>query len=221
MGLDFEAIIIFLPRLLQGAMTTVALTVAILAFATPLALIIAIFRYASGGVVNGVFTVIGWFMRGVPPLLVLLTVFFVPSSFGFNIHPFTSATIAMITYMTFYFAEVFRGGLLNVPKGQFQAADSLGMSRMHMFRRIIVPQALPAVAPPYISHACGLLKGTSLASAVAVPELMRASKEIFSVNYMPLQVLLVSGVIYALLSSILFYIQSYYERAESQSWARR
>jgi His/Glu/Gln/Arg/opine family amino acid ABC transporter permease subunit len=210
-----------LPALLRGAWFTILLTVTVLLLSTPLAMMVAVLRQGGGRPVRAVLTTLGWLLRGIPPLVLLLVAFFVPSSVGISIDPFPAAVIAMTGFMTFYFAEIFRAGLLSVPEGQYQAADALGLGKLHAFRRIILPQSLPAVAPPYISQACGLLKTTSLASAVAVPEMTRVAKEIFAVNFRPIPVLLTAGAIYAALSLLLFGLQGLLERRPAQAWARR
>ena len=210
--LDFIAVLAAWRPFMAGTLMTILLTAAILVVSTPAGLALAVARDSRWGIVRLCVAVASGVCRGVPPLLLLLIVFFVPAQFGLNLSSFLSAVIGMSTYMSFYFAEVFRGGLASVGRGQYQAADSLGLGPVRTFRRIIFPQILPTVIPSYVSHASSLLKETALASAVAVQELTGVAKGLFSVTYRPIETLLVVGVIYAALSTVMFGLQFMFER---------
>jgi His/Glu/Gln/Arg/opine family amino acid ABC transporter permease subunit len=215
--MDFTAVFAAWPVLLSGTLMTLGLTGAVLLVATPAGFLFALARNSRHVWLQRTMAVASWLVRGIPPLLLLLIVFFVPGQFGVNMPSFLSALVGMGLYMAFYFAEIFRGGLASVGRGQFQAAESLGLSPLRTFGRIILPQMLPAVLPSYISHASSLLKNTALASAVAVRELTGVAKSLFAVTYRPLETLIVVAAIYALISALLFLVQFALERR----WARR
>jgi His/Glu/Gln/Arg/opine family amino acid ABC transporter permease subunit len=217
-SLDFGVILIVWPALARGALVTIQLTLVVLALATPLAVLVALARDAKSRAIHLPFAVASWILRGIPPLLVLFIIFFGLPHVGVKLDPFPSATLAMTLYMAFYFGEVFRGGLASVPQGQFQAARALGLSPTRSFVRIILPQTVPAVLPPYISHATEVLKGTALTAAVAVPELTGAAKEAFVATFRPIEILLVAALAYALMDGVLITLQF---RGERWAAARR
>lgn len=210
--LDFSTVWPLWPAFLKGTLMTVALTLSILVIATPAGFAVAFLRNTRNALVRRVLFGASWVVRGVPPLLVLLIAYFVPTQFGLDLPPFISAVSAMSLYMAFYFGEVFRGGLASIHRGQYEAAQSLGLSAPRTFLRIVLPQLVPAVTPSYVSHASTLLKNTALASAVAVRELTGIGKDLFTVTYRPLETLMLVGVIYCVLSASLFYVQHVVER---------
>lgn len=216
MELDFSSVPGVMPALLKGALVTIELTLLVLLFATPGGVVVALLRNAPQPGVRAVVMALSWVFRGIPPLILLFISFFGLPVLGVKFDPLPAAVLAMATYMSFYFGEVFVGGLRSVPAGQWQAAAALGIPRHRVLLRIILPQTLPAALPPYISHATEILKGTALAAAVAVPELSSAAKKIFVVTYRPLEILIVAAAIYALLDGILLALQFLGER-----WAAR
>lgn len=216
MKLDFSILTVVWPALLNGALVTIALTLAVLAIATPLGVLVALGRGARSTALRSALAAASWVLRGVPPLLILFFAFFALPVVGVKLPPLPSAIIAMSAYMAFYFGEVFRSGLLSVPAGQWRAAEALGLPPGHTLVRIVLPQTLPAALPPYISHATEVLKGTALAAAVAVPELTSAAKQVFVVTYRPFEILIAAAAIYAVLDSALLLLQWQGER-----WAAR
>ncbi len=216
MNLDFGIIAVVWPALLKGSLVTVQLTLAVLICATPLAVLVALGRDSKIPALRLPLAVFSAVLRGIPPLLVLFIVFFGLPPAGITLDPFPSAVLAMTCYMAFYFGEVFRGGLQSVPPDQWRAAEALGLKPSRTVVRIILPQTLPAVLPPYISHATEVLKGTALATAVAVPELTSAARQVFVVTFRPFEVLIVAALIYAVLDGILLTLQYWGER-----WAAR
>jgi His/Glu/Gln/Arg/opine family amino acid ABC transporter permease subunit len=220
MNLDFATVFALWPAFLKGTLVTIALTLSILVISTPSGFLVAFARNARNPLISVPFLVASWITRGIPPLLLLLIVFFIPAQYGFKIPSFISATIAMSLYMSFYFGEVFRGGLASIDRGQYEAGDALGLSSSRIFVRVILPQLLPVVTPSYISHSSTLLKNTALASAVAVQELTGIAKDLFAVTYRPFETLLVVAIIYGLISALLFVAQGSVERRWAKDGAR-
>ena len=211
MSLDFGAVLGVWPALARGAGTTLLLTGCVLAVATPAGMAVAAGR-RSGAWVGVPLAVLGWVVRGIPPILILLMVFFVPAEFGVTLPPFVSAVTGLSIYMAFTYAEVFRAGLLSIDRGQHQAADALGLPPWRVFRRIVLPQMMAAIVPPYFSHTSSLLKNTALAAVVAIRELTAVGKSLLAVTYRPLETLFVVAVVYAAFSAVLFLLQSGFER---------
>lgn len=217
MALDFGAVLSAWPALARGAGLTLLLTGAVLVLATPCAMAVAVGRQGRWRPVNAVLAVLSWIVRGIPPLLLLLIVFFLPSDYGVTLPPFASAVTGLAIYMAFVFGEVFRAGLIAIDRGQYQAADALGLSPWRTFRRIVLPQVIPVVLPSYVSHASSLLKNTSLATVVAVQELASVGKGLMAITFRPLETLALVGLVYAGFSAVLLLLQFRLERR----WARR
>lgn len=214
--MQFGVLLTVWPALLRGTIVTVELTGAVLLLATPLGILVAELRNIRQPAVRTALAVASWAFRGIPPLLILFFVFFGLPQFGVTLPPFPSAVIGMTAYMAFYFAEAFRAGYESIPAGQWRAAEALGLSNARTLFRVILPQTVPATLPSFMSHATDLLKGTTLAAAVAVPELTAAAKQVFVVTYRPIEILVAAGVIYAVLDAVLLVLQ-----ALGEGWARR
>ena len=217
MGLDFAAVLSAWPALVRGAAMTLLLTATVLLLATPCAMLVALGRQGRSLIVRSTLGALSWITRGIPPLLLLLIVFFLPPDYGIRLTPFASAVAGLALYMMFIFGEVFRAGLISIDRGQYQAADALGLPPWRIFRRIVLPQLIPVVLPSYVSHASSLLKNTSLATVVAVRELTSVGKSLMAVTFRPLETLVAVGLVYAGFSAVLLFLQFWLE----QRWAKR
>jgi polar amino acid transport system permease protein len=113
-----------------------------------------------------------------------------------------------------YMAEIVRAGIISVPEGQTQAAQSLGMTRLLTMQRIVLPQAMRVIVPPTGNETISMLKTTSLVSVIALspPELLYASQLIYSVNYRTIQLLIVASLWYLIMTTVLTIGQFYLER---------
>jgi His/Glu/Gln/Arg/opine family amino acid ABC transporter permease subunit len=208
MGPFLQVVLRAAPYILQGAAVTVELTLLVIAVSTPVALAVAIARNSRYAAVAVPIAFLSWAMRGLPPLVVLFFVYFVAPQLGFDIPPFPAAAIAMASYMTFYLAEAIRGGLAAVDPGQRLAARALALPRLRVLLRIVLPQALPAIVPPYISYATEVVKDSALAGSIAVPEMMGNATQLIMRTGRPFQILLFVGLLYVVLDSILLVAQS-------------
>ncbi|NLN87310.1 MAG: amino acid ABC transporter permease, partial [Syntrophomonadaceae bacterium] len=117
-----------------------------------------------------------WVFRGTPLLLQLLFIYFGLPLIGINIDRFPAALLAFILNYTAYLAEVYRSGIQSIDRGQFEAADVLGLSRWQTFYRIIMPQMIKRVLPPISNEVINLIKDTSLVYAIGISELLRVAK---------------------------------------------
>lgn len=116
-----------------------------------------------------------------------------------------------------YNLEIFRAGIVAVPPGQFEAARALGLSETRMWRRIVLPQALPVIIPPYISNATLVLKGSSTAAVVTVPELTGVGIGLITQTLRPLETLTAVAVLYLAFNSVLTGLQAFAERRLARS----
>jgi polar amino acid transport system permease protein len=117
-------------------------------------------------------------------------------------------------------AEIVRAGIISVDEGQSDAAHSLGMTRLQTMRRIVLPQAMRVIIPPTGNETISMLKTSSLASVIAVADLLYAAQTIYSVNFKTIQLLIVASVWYLALTSILYVGQHYLERYYGRGLAR-
>ena len=127
--------------------------------------------------------------------------------------PFWAAVLGLSLWTAAYQAEVIRSGLIAVDQGQTEASDALGMTRSHSMRKIILPQSIRIMIPPFTSNATTLLKQTSLATLVTVPEMTLLTQRIFSNNFKFIEPIFVLAVIYLGMTTILFIGQQIVERA--------
>ncbi len=165
-----------LPHLLRGAVSTLALAAAVLAVGTALGLAVGLLRVLpgrAGTVVGGAVELV----RAVPLLLLLFFIFFGLPALGVRIPTFPAAVLAMSLWMAANTAEVVRGGVQSISRGQFEAARSLGLGWASTMRFVILPQATRRMLPPFVGLCTILVKDTSLAAIIGVFELTRAAQE--------------------------------------------
>jgi cystine transport system permease protein len=174
------------PIFTYALIGTVPLALASFALGLALALAVALMRLSRNRVVAGLGRAYVSVIRGTPLLVQLFIVFYGLGSIGIKIDPWPSAILAFSLNVGGYAAEVIRAAILSVPKGQWEAAYMIGMSRRLTLRRIILPQAARVSVPPLSNTFISLVKDTSLASTILVTELFRRAQEIaaFSSEFM-------------------------------------
>lgn len=120
---------------------------------------------------------------------------------GLTLDPFPAAAIGMTLNASAYIAEIFRGGILSIDKGQTEAARSLGMTYLQSMRWVIFPQTLPRIMPPLGNEAVARLKDSSLVSTIAMVDLMRSAQQLIATTFRPLEVYFAAGVFYLILTT--------------------
>lgn len=171
-----SALVQGLPHLVRGAVSTLALAAAVLAVGTALGLAVGLLRVLpgrAGTLVGGAVELV----RAVPLLLLLFFIFFGLPALGVRIPTFPAAVLAMSLWMAANTAEVVRGGVQSISRGQFEAARSLGLGWAGTMRFVILPQATRRMLPPFVGLCTILVKDTSLAAIIGVFELTRAAQE--------------------------------------------
>jgi len=176
----------FWPIVLGGLTGTIPLALASFAIGLVIALGIALMRLSGNRVVSGIARFYVSVIRGTPLLVQLFVIFYGLPSLGLVIDPWPSAIIAFSLNVGGYGAEIIRAAILSVPKGQWEAGYTIGMSRGTTLRRVILPQAARVSVPPLSNTFISLVKDTSLASLILVTELFRVAQEIaaFSQEFM-------------------------------------
>jgi cystine transport system permease protein len=206
MPLNWDLVWSSFGPIVTGAVTgTIPLTLASFVIGLALALLVALMRLSRNVVVSGVARFYVSVIRGTPLLVQLFVIFYGLPSLGVKLDPWPSAIIAFSLNVGGYAAEVIRAAILSVPKGQWEAGHTIGMSRGQALRRIILPQAARVSVPPLSNTFISLVKDTSLASLILVTELFRNAQQIaaFSQEFMALylEAALVYWVICLALSS--------------------
>ena len=233
---------LFDHRILEGVEVTLELTASAMALGVILGVVLAVMRLSPNPLVSGASWLYVWFFRATPVLVQLLFWFsvaaiyptisigipfvgveFVHGSANTVITFFVAALLGLGLNEGAYMAEIVRAGIISVGEGQTDAAKSLGMSRLRIMRRIVLPQAMRVIIPPTGNETISMLKTSSLASVIAVTELLLATQNIYSANYKPIQLLAVASIWYAAMTSALYvgqyYLERYYGRGASRELA--
>lgn len=193
----------FGDRILSGTLVTIALTVLAALLAVAIAVTTGLMRLARNGLIRGVATVYIEIFRGTSLLVQLYWIFFVLPLFGITLEKFTAGFVAVGMNLGAYGAELVRGAILSVPKGQWEAALALNMSPAKRMYRVILPQAVLIMLPPWGNLLIELLKGTALVSLIAVADLMFQVKQINGTTFLSAQSFGTALIIYYVLARFL------------------
>lgn len=202
------AISSFWPMLYAGLVFTIPITLISFSLGLLLGFIVALIRLYGPAPLKSVVRFYVWIIRGTPLLVQLFLIFYALPSVGITLDAFPAAVIGFTLNVGAFTSEVIRATLLSVAKGQWEAAHSIGMSWGQSLRYIILPQAARVAVPPLSNTFISLVKDTSLASVITVPELFLAAQRIAAVTYQPLILYSEAALLYLLISSVLSYLQS-------------
>lgn len=210
--IDWGFVAIYGPHLVQACWITLVISVISLALSTVLGLAIALLRIAPARPLWGAAWTYIWIVRGTPLLLQLFAIYYALPGAGLRIGPWEGGILALSLNSSAYFAEIFRGAIRAVPTGQAEAAYAVGMMPGQALWRIVLPQAARPALPPYMGQAITLVKNSSLVSVISVPDLMLTAQSIYSSTYKVVEVMLMTGLLYLLMTSLLQIAQSVLER---------
>ncbi|MGU5655441.1 amino acid ABC transporter permease [Aeromonas allosaccharophila] len=202
----------FWPLLSAGLIFTVPLTLITFFLVILLGLLVALARLYGSTPLVALVRFYVWLIRGTPLLVQLFLIFYGLPSAGIVLDAFTAAVIGFTLNIGAYSSEIIRATLAAIPKGQWEAAYSIGMNWPQVMWRVILPQAARIAVPPLSNTFISLVKDTSLAAAVTVPELFQAAQRLASVTYEPLILYIETAIIYLLFSSVLSTLQDRLER---------
>jgi polar amino acid transport system permease protein len=174
---NLDVLMASLPALMRGLVTTILLGLMAIVIGIVAGLAIALIRLYAPRPLRLI--AVGYIdiLRATPVLVVLILIYYALPFVGLRFSSWTSATMALSIVMAAYSAEIFRAGIQAVPKGQFEAAAALGLPFLLVLRKVVLPQAFRTVIPPTTSNCVSLFKDTSLASAVALPELLKEATD--------------------------------------------
>lgn len=218
----------FNPTVLQGLTVTLGLTVVAMVLGVALGLALAVARMSNDRLASSISALFIWFFRGTPLLVQLIiwynmSALFPRISIGITawntndlISPLTAAILGLALNEAAYMAEIIRGGLLSVDKGQAETAQAFGMTRGRALRRIVIPQAMKAIVPPTGNQLISMIKATSLVSVIAMADLLYSVQSIYNRTFEIIPLLMVAVLWYLLITSILNVGQSAIERYYSR-----
>ncbi|KQO96827.1 amino acid ABC transporter permease [Leifsonia sp. Leaf264] len=190
--------------LVWGAITgTIPLALISFVLGLAIALAVALMRLSRNRVISGIARVYISIIRGTPLLVQLFVIFFGLPSIGWVIDPWPSAVIAFSLNVGGYAAEIIRAAILSVPRGQWEAGYTIGMSSRLTLRRVILPQAARVAVPPLSNTFISLVKDTSLASIILVTEMFRVAQKIAAFSSEFLLIYMEAGLVYWLICLVL------------------
>jgi polar amino acid transport system permease protein len=226
---NYVAEFLTVEAILTGLVNTIVMAILAMLLGITLGVIFAVMRLSANPVLS--MTAVGyiWFFRAVPALLQLLLWFNlalvfptlgIPGLFSFKtvdvMTPFVAALLGLGIQQGAFTAEVVRAGLLSVDNGQYEAAQTLGMTRLKLLRRIIMPQAMRVIVPPIGNEFIGMVKLTSLASVIQFAEILHSAQNIYYANSRVIELLIVAAIWYVVVVTVLSLIQgrieAYYAR---------
>ena len=191
-----------LPSLLDGLKMTLTLFCIIGLSSIPLGFLVAVIRVYGPKWLGFLIQIYVFIMRGTPLLLQLMFVFFGLPLIGITLDRFSAAILAYMINYAAYYAEIFRGGITAVPKGQFEAISVLGIGKVRGFFKIIIPQVTKIVLPSVGNEVIALVKDTSLVYVIGLGELLRAG-QIAANTYASLVPFLAVGVVYLSVTAVI------------------
>ncbi|MCJ1702097.1 amino acid ABC transporter permease [Rathayibacter festucae] len=230
---------LFSQVVMNGLLNTILLTVLTTVFGLAIGLVTAWLRMSKYVVLRTFALLYIWLMRAMPPLVMLLIVFFfgalVPNlSLGIPFLPsiaevptnevisrFSAAVIGLAIYLGAYSAETFRGGVLSLHSGQFEACKALGLPPFHAYLRILGPQLIRVITPSLANEVITIFKSTSLVSVIGYTELLTTVQSIYARNFETIPLLAVAVIWYLVLTSIAMFGQSRLEKRFGRGFSRR
>jgi polar amino acid transport system permease protein len=229
---------LFHAAILEGIAVTLQLTVVAMVIGIALGVVLAVMRVSANPVLSWLSWFYIWFFRGTPALVQIFfwfnlaivlpyigvdipgTPVHLQASTNLLINAFVAASFGLGLNEAAFMAEIVRAGIISLEHGQIEAAQALGMNRLQVMRRIIIPQAVRVIIPPTGNETIGMLKGTSLAFVAAVPELYTRAHDIANTNYFIVELLIVASLWYLFMTTVLtigqYYLERYFARG-SQS----
>lgn len=175
--LNFDVLLRIYPMLIRGIGNTIALAVSILTFGAAAGVLICLVRLYAPRPFRWLAIAYIDVFRAIPILVLLVLVYYALPFMGIRFGPFISAVLALSLVFSSFTAEVFRAGIQAIPKGQIEAAEALGLPFRVIIWKVILPQAFRIAIPPHTSNSVAIAKDTSLASVVAMPDLLKQATD--------------------------------------------
>ena len=210
---DFVLLLRYAPLFWRGVLVTLAYTAGTIGLGLIIGLVVGMGRLSKSKLLN--FPLIAFIEAfRCTPLLVQIVWFYyaLPVLIGIQIPAIVAAVLTLSCYTGAFYAEIFRGGIISIERGQWDAARALGLRRWTMMRMVILPQAVKRMMPPFVNQSITQLKNTSLVSTIAVPDLLYNGTLVTADTYRPLEVYTVVALIYFALLFPSTMLAQWYER---------
>ncbi|MBR0284741.1 MAG: amino acid ABC transporter permease [Selenomonadaceae bacterium] len=205
--------------MLEGSEITLEIFFVTLILALPIGMLAALGRLSTIRLLSRTVEFYIWLMRGTPLMLQLLFVYFALPMVGIMLPDITAALLAFSLNYAAYFAEIFRAGIQAIPKGQYEAAQTLGMTPAQTMRRIILPQVIRIVLPPISNETINLVKDTSLIYILAMNDLLRVARTIVQREF-DMTPFVIAAVFYLAMTFVLTWgfkkLEAYYGKYEAE-----
>lgn len=210
---DFVFLLRYAPLFWKGVLVTLAYTAGTISLGLILGLLIGLGRLSKSWVLNLPLIAFIEAFRCTPLLVQIVWFYYaLPVLLGLQIPATAAAVMTLSCYTGAFYAEIFRGGIVSIEQGQWDAARALGLSRWHMMRHVILPQAVRRMIPPFVNQSITQLKNTSLVSTIAVPDLLYNGQLITADTYRPLEVYTIVALVYFALLFPSTMLAQWYER---------
>ncbi len=194
---DFAIVLRDSDLLLLGLVNTLKVTLLSLGFGIPMGLGIALMRLSPSRWLSAPVGLFIEFFRSTPPLVQLFWFFFVlPILIDVEIGPFEASILTFSLQSSAFFAEVFRGGIISVERGQWEAGRAIGMTQRDLMRRVVLPQAVKRMIPAFLDRIIELTKTTTLVAAVSYADLLYQANSIAQSTYRPIEVFSIAAFMY-------------------------
>jgi len=215
---SFGTVWLYNHLILEAIGMTLWLSLLTILLTLPLSLVITLIRISRFRLAIYLVRWVVEIVRSIPPLVFVVWIYYcLPILLGVKLSAIQTVVVALSIYSSVFFAEIFRSGIQSIEKGFLEAAYSAGMTRLTAFRRITAPLAFRNTFPAFISQCVLVLKSTSLASVVAVPELLYIGQRISIEIFRPMEVLTAIALVYIMMVLPLTWIGNHLE----QRWIRR
>lgn len=197
---DFSPVLTRWPLLLDGLLNTVKIAAIAIVFGVLVGLVLALLRLSPRRALRLPAAVFVEFYRNTPPIVHFFWFFYaLPVVLNISLDPLVAAVLALSTQSGAFYAEVFRGGIRSIERGQWEGAKALGMTHTQLMRRIVVPQAATRMVAPFVERSFELIKTTALASTLAYGELLYQAMMVNSETFRPLEVYTAIALLYLVL----------------------
>ena len=212
--MDLEYVQEIIPVILKGFWITIRLFLWSLLISTVGGFVLALMRISPIALLRWVSGGIGWLFRGIPLLLILFYAFFALPEISRTLmfDPFWAAVVGLSIWTAAYQSEAIRSGIIAVDRGQIEASEALGMTKRHYMRKIVLPQSIRIMVPPFIGNSINTMKQTALAAVITVPEMTLLARQIISEDFKVAEPLLTLALIYLVLTTVLLMAQQGLER---------
>lgn len=202
----FQDYLNYFPQVWKGAPVALTLTILGILFGTIIGMVVSQMKMSKVWILKKLGSFYTWFLRGTPMMVQLYFLYYGLPKMNIFLSSYMAAVIGLSLNIGAYMAEIIRGGIQAIDKGQFEAAKALGMSHWQTMKRIVIPQTVRIILPTLGNEFITLLKDTSLVAAIALTEVLKLTHEITSRDFNPIPAYAVAATFYLFFTSILTFL---------------